>query len=152
MRTISDHILDIVQNSIKANAKLIEIIIEEDKNNDLYTLIIKDNGCGMDEKTLEKATHPFFTSRSTRKVGLGLSLLKQKAEGANGFFSLQSALNEGTEVKAVFQFSNIDRPPLGEIWDVYYFTLIGNKNMLGRNYNNAGWGTVKTKGYKRNNY
>jgi hypothetical protein len=129
MKTIADHILDIVQNSIRANATLIEIIVEEDLKNDLYVLTITDNGCGMDEETLRKATDPFFTSRKTRKVGLGLSLLKQKAEETNGRFTLFSEINKGTKVMAAFQLSNIDRPPLGDIWNTYYFTLLGKDNI-----------------------
>jgi hypothetical protein len=129
MRTISDHILDIVQNSIRANARLIEIIVDEDKKNDLYTVVIADNGFGMNKETLQKAINPFFTSRKTRKVGLGLSLLKQNAERANGSFSIHSELNKGTKVKAVFQLSNVDRPPLGDIGDTYYFTLLANENI-----------------------
>lgn len=126
MKTISDHVLDIVRNSVRAKAMLIEIIIDENKAEDFYSLIIKDNGCGMSAGVLKQATDPFFTSRTTRKVGLGLSLLKQNAENANGSFSVISAEGKGTEVKAVFKYSNIDRPPLGDIWDTWYYTLLSN--------------------------
>ncbi|TNF45838.1 MAG: ATP-binding protein [Bacteroidetes bacterium] len=129
MKTLADHILDIVQNSVRANATLIEIIVEEDKKNDLCLLKINDNGCGMSAETLEKATNPFFTTRNTRKVGLGLSLLKQNAEMANGRFKIQSELKKGTEVEATFQHSHFDRPELGEVWDTYYLTMLGNKNV-----------------------
>jgi hypothetical protein len=129
MKTLADHILDIVQNSIRANATLIEIIVVEDKKNDLCGLKICDNGCGMNAETLEKATNPFFTTRETRKVGLGLSLLKQNAEMANGMFNIRSDLNKGTDVEATFQFTHFDRPELGEIWDMYYLTMLGNKNV-----------------------
>ena len=126
MKTISDHILDIVQNSVRAKATLIEIIVEEDKKNDLCALKIKDNGCGMEEEILRKATNPFFTSRNTRKVGLGLSLLKQNAEQAGGSFQIYSEPQKGTELKAEFRLSNIDRQPLGDIWDTYFFTMLSN--------------------------
>ena len=129
MKTLSDHILDIVQNSIRANATLIEVMVEENKKNDLCTVRIEDNGCGMNKEMLEKATNPFFTTRTTRKVGLGLSLLKQNAERANGKFSIQSELNKGTEVEATFQYSNVDRPELGDIWDTLYLTMLSNKNV-----------------------
>ena len=129
MKTITDHILDIVQNSIRANATLIEIIVEENKKNDIYSLMISDNGCGMDEETLKKAANPFFTSRKTRGVGLGLSLLKQNAENAGGSFSLHSVAGKGTEVKATFQLSNIDRPPMGDVWNMFYYTMIGNETI-----------------------
>lgn len=124
MRTLSEHILDIVQNSVKAKATLIEIIVEEDKKNNLCSLIIKDNGCGMNEETLKQAANPFFTSRSTRKVGLGLSLLKQNAEASGGSFKLESKLGEWTRVEAIFQLLNIDKPPLGDIWETFYLTLL----------------------------
>lgn len=124
MRTLSEHVLDIVQNSIKAKATLIEIIVEEDKINDLCSLIIKDNGCGMNEETLKQAANPFFTSRNTRKVGLGLSLLKQNAEASGGSFTLESVLGEGTKVNATFRLTNIDKPPLGDIWETFYLTLL----------------------------
>lgn len=129
MKTISEHVLDIAQNSVRAKATLIEIIVDEDKTNDLYSLMIKDNGCGMSNEVLKQATNPFFTSRTTRKVGLGLSLLKQNAENAGGSFSVESEEGQGTTVKAVFQYSNIDRPPLGDIWNTWYFTLLSNINI-----------------------
>ncbi len=124
MRTLSEHILDIVQNSIGAKATLIEIIVEEDKINDLCSLTIKDNGCGMSRETMVKATDPFFTSRTTRKVGLGLPLLKQNAEAAGGNFSLESELNVGTVLTATFQLSNLDKPPLGDIWETLYLLFL----------------------------
>ncbi|WP_372650778.1 ATP-binding protein [Draconibacterium sp.] len=124
MKTLSDHILDIVQNSVSAKATLIEIIVEEDKIADLYSLIIRDNGCGMSKETLAKAINPFFTSRTTRKVGLGIPLLKHNAEAAGGSFSLESELNVGTVLTARFQLSNIDRPPLGDIWETLYLMFL----------------------------
>jgi hypothetical protein len=129
MKTLADHILDIVQNSIRANATLIEIIVEEDKKDDLCRLKICDNGCGMSAEVLGQATNPFFTTRKTRKVGLGLSLLKQNAEMANGRFNIQSELNKGTEVEATFQHSHFDRPELGDICDTFYLTMLSNKNV-----------------------
>lgn len=140
MRTLSEHILDIVQNAISAGANLIEIIVEENKLEDLCTLTIKDNGCGMNKETLAKATDPFFTSRTTRKVGLGLPLLKQNAEFAGGSFSLSSELNVGTVLKASFQLTNIDRPPLGDIWDTLFLLFLSYKkgNLLYRHETETG--------------
>lgn len=129
MKTISDHIHDILQNSVTANATWIEIIVTENKKNDFYAIEINDNGCGMDDETIQKATEPFFTSRTTRKVGLGLSMLKQNAENAGGFFELKSKLSIGTNVKAVFGHSHFDRPPTGKIWEVFYLNLISNQNI-----------------------
>lgn len=130
MKTISDHILDILQNSVTAGATLIEIIVTENKKNDFYSIEISDNGCGMDAETLQKATDPFFTSRNTRKVGLGLSLLKQNAEIVGGSFELESELNKGTKVTAIFKHSNIDRPPTGKVWEVFYLTMLSYQNIL----------------------
>jgi len=96
MRTISDHILDILENCVRAFATLIEIMISEDKNCDLYSVIIRDNGCGMTEETAQKAVEPFFTSRTTRKVGLGLPFLKQNAEQAGGSLHIGSEPGKGT--------------------------------------------------------
>jgi hypothetical protein len=124
MKTISDHVLDIVQNSVRAEATLIEIIVEEDKKSNLYNLTINDNGCGMSREVLEKAVNPFFTSRTTRKVGLGLPLLKQNAEAAGGLFKINSEPGKGTEVKAVFQLEHLDRPPTGDIWNTWFLNLL----------------------------
>jgi hypothetical protein len=129
MKTIADHVLDILQNSIRANATLIEIIVTEDKKNDICILLISDNGCGMSKEMVEQATNPFFTTRKTRKVGLGLALLKQNTEMANGRFNIISEVDKGTTVEATFQLSNVDRPELGEIWDSLYLTMLGNKNL-----------------------
>lgn len=127
MRTLSEHILDIVQNSLRVRATLIEIIVEENKKNDLCALTIADNGCGMSSKELQQATDPFFTSRKTRKVGLGIPLLKQNAETAGGRFSIKSEPGAGTEVKAEFKLSNIDRPPMGDIWETLYQLFLSYK-------------------------
>lgn len=126
MKTISDHVLDIVQNSVRAGATLIEIIVEEDKNNNLYVLTIKDNGCGMTREVVEQVTNPFFTSRSTRKVGLGLPLLKHNAEAAGGLLKIISEPGTGTEVQAVFEHQHLDRPPLGDIWNSWYLTMLSH--------------------------
>ena len=129
MKNLADHILDIIQNSLRAEATLIEIIVEENKTDDFCRVQITDNGCGMNEQELKQAANPFFTSRKTRKVGLGLALLKQNAEQANGTFKIQSKPGVGTVVIATFQISNIDRPPLGEIWDVFYLMMAGNESV-----------------------
>jgi len=129
MKTLSDHILDILQNSVNAEATLIEIMVEENKKMDICSIKISDNGCGMDEETLRQASNPFFTSRKTRKVGLGLSLLKQNAERANGAFLLHSEKGSGTILEAKFQLSNLDKPPLGDIWETFYLTMLSYENI-----------------------
>jgi len=107
MKTISDHILDIVQNSVKAGATLIEIIVREKWNDDLYTLEIRDDGCGMDSETAARALEPFFTSRTTRKVGLGLPLLRQNAMQTGGSVAIDSEPGRGTAVTARFGYSHV---------------------------------------------
>ena len=109
------HILDIVENSIAAMARRIEIRIDEDQAKDQVTIEIKDDGKGMDEQTLKKALDPFFTTRTTRKVGLGLSLLEQAAKESEGTFDLSSSPGKGTTVNATFRLSHPDCKPMGDI-------------------------------------
>jgi len=109
------HILDIARNSVRAGATEIFIGIEEKPGTNEYIIRIDDNGCGMDAGELAKATDPFYTSRTTRKVGLGLPLLKQNAESTGGRFTISSEKNKGTKVTAVFGFNHVDRPILGDI-------------------------------------
>jgi len=115
MEDLSLHILDIAENSIAAAAKKIEIIIDEDKDKDLLTIEIIDNGNGMDQETLKKALDPFFTTRTTRRVGLGLSLLAQAAKESGGKMELNSKPHRGTIVKATFRLSHPDCRPMGDI-------------------------------------
>ena len=125
MKTLAEHILDIAQNSVRAKATLIEIIVEESKKSDLWTLTITDNGCGMEEDMVKRATDPFFTSRTTRKVGLGLALLQQNTSAAGGTVRIKSKPGEGTVLKAEFQLSHIDRPPVGNIGETLYLLFLG---------------------------
>lgn len=120
------HILDIVQNSIAAKATVISINIEEDPNRDLLTIIIKDNGKGIAKEKLAQVTDPFFTTRKTRNVGLGLPLFADAARQVNGDFEINSVLGEGTEVRASFPYSHIDRTPLGDIGDTLLTIIVLN--------------------------
>jgi len=116
MQELSLNILDIAQNSIVANATLIEIGIEVDTK-DFLTITIRDNGKGMDAESVKNVINPFFTSRTTRKVGLGVPFFKQAAEDTGGSFHIESEVGVGTTIKAVFDTTNIDYTPLGEVWD-----------------------------------
>lgn len=109
------HILDIVENSIRARAKKIKIKIIEEKKKDLLTIEIIDDGKGMDKKTLKNVLDPFFTTKNIKRVGLGLSLLAQSAEESGGSIKIKSKPGQGTKVKAVFGYSHIDRKPLGDV-------------------------------------
>ena len=133
MNELSLHILDICQNSIKANADLIEIIITEDIPNNIFKIDIIDNGSGMDKKTLSGVADPFFTTRVTRKVGLGISLFKMAAEMTGGNLDITSTVNKGTKVSTLFQYNHIDRAPLGDIEDTLII-LILNENMIDIHY------------------
>lgn len=115
MQDFSAHIMDIAQNSVRAGASRIEIDIEEHLSQDQYSIAIRDNGCGMDAETLTKVTDPFFTSRTVRKVGLGIPLFKQNAEATGGTFSITSQPGKGTVTRAVFSHTHLDRPPEGDI-------------------------------------
>jgi len=115
MEDISLHILDVAENSIKAKAKNIKIKFYENTKNDKTTLEISDDGEGMDKKTLNRSLDPFFTTKNTRTVGLGLSLLSESAKAANGTFSIESEPGKGTHLKAVFQTSHIDKKPIGNM-------------------------------------
>lgn len=117
MKEISMHILDIVMNSVKAKATLIDIFIEDSIKNNWLKLIIKDNGIGMDNEMIKVATNPFFTTRTTRRVGLGLSMLKENCERCNGYLRINSKLGEGTIVDCCFERNNIDMAPLGNMGD-----------------------------------
>lgn len=115
MKELSLHILDIVENSIKAKASLITVSYFDTVKDDKISIIIEDNGCGIKNNEINNVTNPFYTTRKTRSVGLGLSLLKEACERCNGNFSITSQLNKGTKVIASFQRSNIDVAPLGNI-------------------------------------
>jgi anti-sigma regulatory factor (Ser/Thr protein kinase) len=115
MEDLSLSILDIAENSANAGASEIRISVTEDKNKDLVELVIEDNGKGMDEATSQRASDPFFTTRTTRRVGLGLAFLKQAAQEAHGEMKVESARGKGTKVTARFQASHIDRRPLGAL-------------------------------------
>ena len=129
MEDLSLHILDIVENSVRACAKKIEIKIIDEKKKDLLTIEIIDNGKGMDEKTLKNVLDPFFTTRNTRKIGLGLSLLAQSAEESGGSIKIESKPGKGTKVKATFGYSHIDRKPLGDIHESLKVLIAANPDI-----------------------
>lgn len=115
MRDLSLHLMDIVQNSLKADADAIRIIIEAESASDSLSIIIEDNGKGMTPKILSGVTDPFVTTRSTRKIGLGVPLFKEHCELTGGALSVFSELGKGTKVLARMGLGCIDRMPLGDI-------------------------------------
>lgn len=126
MNELSLHILDIVNNSVKAGASLILLNITEEVASDLLTIVIEDNGCGMDKDFLAEVLDPFKTTRTTRKVGMGLSLFKSAAEQTGGTLTIESEKNVGTKVCATFGLSHIDRQPLGDVASSVTTVLSGN--------------------------
>lgn len=126
MKELSLNILDIVQNSIRARADEISIEIKESAIEDHYQIVIRDNGTGIPESILENVTDPFVTTRTKRRMGLGLPLLKYHAELTGGGLSISSKTGKGTEVNALLSFKHIDRQPLGDIIGVLTILLAAN--------------------------
>jgi anti-sigma regulatory factor (Ser/Thr protein kinase) len=126
VRELTLHLLDIAENSISAGAKNIKVQIEENSEKDLLKLSVSDDGRGMSEETVKKVIDPFVTSRTTRKVGLGIPLLKEAAEACNGFFELTSTLGKGTDLCVQFQRSHIDRMPLGDVSTTFQNLFFSN--------------------------
>lgn len=115
MQELSLHILDVAENALQAGATRIEIIIEEDLVADQLIITVRDNGCGMSPEQLARINDPFFTTRTTRHVGLGIPLFKAAAEQCNGNLTVESRPGVGTTLRAIFQHSHIDRAPIGDI-------------------------------------
>jgi hypothetical protein len=115
MEDLALHLLDIAQNSLDAGATRVVIEISERPEIDLLAIRVADNGRGMDEDAVARASDPFFTTRTTRRVGLGLPLLHHAAEAAGGRLAVRSAVGQGTEVVATFAYGHVDRAPLGDL-------------------------------------
>lgn len=113
MKELSLNILDIAKNSVTAGASLVEITVTEDSSR--LTISVKDNGCGMTPEFVARVTDPFTTTRTTRKVGLGIPLLQMEARMAGGDLTIESEVGKGTTLTAWFDSSNIDMPPLGDL-------------------------------------
>lgn len=115
MRELSLHILDVLENSLEAGATRIDLEITEDSASDRLTINIQDNGRGMSEEVLRRVDDPFFTTRTTRHVGLGIPLFRAAAQRCNGDLTITSQVGVGTRVQAVFELDHIDRAPLGDM-------------------------------------
>ncbi len=129
MRDLSLHLMDIVQNSIKAQASEIEISIEALPDTDQLILFVGDNGCGMPDDLVERVKDPFVTSRTTRSVGLGIPLMKELCELTGGPLILKSQLGIGTQLTAILGLSSIDRLPLGSIGDTMAVLISADPNL-----------------------
>lgn len=126
MRELSLHILDLAQNSLTANATRLDILIDENQANDTLTVTLKDDGKGMSPEFVKNVTSPFTTTRTTRKVGLGIPMFKANAELTGGSFEIWSQEGVGTRLTAVFVLSSIDRPPLGDLVSTVISLVISN--------------------------
>lgn len=126
MREISLHIIDIAENGIAADADLIEINISESRLKNLLEVHVSDNGKGIAPELIDKVTDPFFTTRTTRRVGLGLSLFKEAAGRCGGEFIITSRDGKGTEVSASFVLDHIDLAPLGDLAGSMTCLIMGN--------------------------
>jgi anti-sigma regulatory factor (Ser/Thr protein kinase) len=129
MKDLSMHIMDIAQNSISAMSSELYIEINENMDDDAYTITIADNGIGMTRDYLSTISDPYVTSRSTRKVGLGIPLLKQNAERTGGSIEISSEPGQGTTVKAIFIFTHPDRPPIGDIAGTIVLLCVANPEL-----------------------
>lgn len=126
MEDISLHILDVAENSINAGASLVKVQITEKTDEDTFTLRIEDNGRGIPREHLSEVLDPFYTTRTTRKIGMGLSLLAQSARDTGGNIDISSEENRGTVVEARFRPRHIDMKPLGNIADTLAVLVTGN--------------------------
>lgn len=129
MRELALHLLDIAENSVSARAENIYILVEEDTRNDTLRMLVKDDGIGMSPEMVAKVIDPFTTSRTTRKVGLGIPLLKAAAEACEGWLKIESTIGLGTTVEVLFKRSHIDRMPLGNLAETFVNLLIGTPQM-----------------------
>ncbi len=129
MEDLSLHILDVAENGIRAGATLINILVDENLEDDLLTIVIKDNGKGMSTEFLNNVLDPFVTTRTTRRVGLGLSMFQQSALEAEGNLEVQSTPGVGTKVTVTMRNSHIDRKPMGDMVSTVLALIEGNPNV-----------------------
>ncbi|MHB0857533.1 MAG: ATP-binding protein [Anaerolineae bacterium] len=127
MRELSLHVLDIVENALEAGATRVCIEIDEDSRRNRLTIRVSDNGRGMSAETLQRLADPFYTTRTTRPVGLGIPLLRAAARRCNGDLTITSQVGQGTEVTAEFERDHIDRAPLGDIKSTLLGTILSHK-------------------------
>lgn len=129
MKDLATHILDIAENAVNAGSGNVWIHVLNAQKESKYGIVIQDDGSGMDEATLCRATDPYFTSRKTRKVGMGLPLFKQNAERTDGCCNLYSEPGKGTKVEAVFNTHHLDCPPEGDLADIFVFLLFSHPSI-----------------------
>ena len=126
MNELSLYILDLTQNSVAAKATRIRISVAIDPRTDSITVIIEDNGCGMDEAFVKSVVSPFTTTRKTRKVGLGIPMIKQLCEMCEGEFGIESEVGKGTRLTLRFRMSHVDLPPMGDLSETMVSLINGS--------------------------
>jgi hypothetical protein len=131
---LSLHVLDIIENSVAAGATEINIQISEDIAQNILTIEITDNGKGMDKEKLNKVLDPFYTTKTVRRVGLGLSMLAQATKEAGGDCDVRSQPGRGTRIKAKFVYDHIDRKPLGDMSDTIAAFIAGSGDRVNLTY------------------
>jgi len=127
MRELSLHVLDLVENSLEAGASLVEVCITEDSVHNRLVIEVADNGRGIAPDAVSRVADPFYTTRTTRSVGLGIPLLRAAAERCNGGLWVTSRRGEGTQVRAEFQRDHIDRAPIGDLRSTLMGLLLSNR-------------------------
>jgi signal transduction histidine kinase len=126
MKELALHILDLAENALRAGATELDITIERDEAADTLTVLITDNGRGMPAEVLARVSDPFYSTKKTRRTGLGIPLAAHAAQRAGGSFSITSQEGRGTSITAVFQYSHIDRQPLGDMAGTVVALLLSN--------------------------
>lgn len=129
LEELSDHIMDVAMNAVRAGATCVCIALAEDTDKNLLTFSIADNGAGMTEEMARSVTDPFFSTKQGKKVGLGVPLLKQVSEMCDGTFSLESTKGEGTRIDVGFALDHPDRPPVGNIRDTVLLLCVSNPDV-----------------------
>ena len=129
MKDLSLYKLDLAQNSVRAGARHLVIEVDSQPEADSLSFSLADDGSGMDERTLKRVQDPFYTTRTTRKVGLGIPLFKEGTEQAGGCFSLKSELGRGTVIQGSYQLSHLDRPPLGDLAGSLFTLVTANPEL-----------------------
>ncbi len=129
MRELAQHITDLVENSTRAGARRVVIELDEQPAEDILVLRVSDDGSGMSPEVVEMAMDPFFTSRTCRRVGLGLPLLAASAQRCAGNITITSTPGVGTTVEATFQASHIDTPPIGDLPSTVVCAIVGHPDV-----------------------
>jgi len=126
MLELAAHILDIAENSVRAGAKTVEIIIDENDSKNLLSIKINDDGSGMTKEEIKKVFDPFYTTKKVRRFGLGIPLLYDAAQRAGGKLIIKSIIGKGTRLTATFQMNHLDRQPMGNITSTIINLIAGN--------------------------